>query len=118
MVEAHLRDQTLKPGPLSTFGGGASQIVIDDQNPLLGPAQPPGTVDQPLLQPRGLLVAENLLGGGLPDVDHRQTLEVDGIYLLRARVELKAVVIRDHDLWPPPSAAAWRVPRSGALAGG
>jgi hypothetical protein len=55
-------------------------------------------VDQPVLQPGGLLVAENLLGRGLPDVDHRQPLEVDGSYLLGARSGIKGAVIRDHDL--------------------
>ena len=111
MVEAHLRDQTLESGPVLPLGGGVSQIVIDDQNPLLGPAQLPGATGQAVLQPSGLLVAENLLGGGLPDVDHRQALEVDGSYLLWTRVGLKEVVIRDHGP-PPPSAALYRVPRS------
>jgi hypothetical protein len=74
LVKAHLRNQTLESGPPLTLGGGGPQIVVDDHYPLLGPAQLPGTVDQPVLLPGGLLVAENLLGGGLPDVNHRQTL--------------------------------------------
>src|SRR5215212_7516382 len=112
MVEAHLRNQTLESGPVLPLGGGVAQIVVDDHYPLLGPAQLPGAVNQPVLQPGGLLVAENLLGGGLPDVDHCQALEVDGSYLLWTRVGLKEVVIRDHGP-PPPSAASCRVPRSG-----
>ena len=117
MVEAHLRDQTLESGPVLPLGGGVSQIIVDDQNTLLGPAQVPGAVDQSVLQPGGLLVAKNLLGGGLPDVDHRQALKVDGGYLLRARVGLKEVLIRDHDSSPPCAAASCRVPRSGVPAG-
>lgn len=98
MVEAHLRNQTLEASPLFTLGGGVAQIIVDDQNPLLGPAQLTRTANQPVLQPGGLFVLEHLLSGGLPDVDHRQTLEMDGTYLLGARSGLKGTVIRDHDL--------------------
>src|SRR5918999_1768378 len=117
VVEAHLRDQPLEARSLLTLGSGVSQIVVDDHYPLFGPAQLPRAVDQPVLQPGGLLVPENLLSSGLPDVDHRQALEVYGSYLLRTRVSIEEGVIRDHGR-PPPSAASWRVPRSGAPAGG
>src|SRR5215213_3095455 len=117
MVEAHLRNQTLESGPVLPLGGGVAQIVVDDHYPLLGSAQLPGATNQPVLQPGGLLVPENLLGGGLPDVDHRQALEVDRTYLLWTRVGLKGVVNNDHGL-SLPSSASWRVPRGGTPAGG
>ena len=41
VVEAHLRDQAFEAAPLIAVGGRAPQVIVDDQDPLLGPTKLP-----------------------------------------------------------------------------
>ena len=46
-------------------------IGIDDLNGLWGPAERLGTLDQSLLQPEAVLMAQRLMGGRLSAVEDR-----------------------------------------------
>ena len=62
MVQSHLGDQPLEPGPAACPAATLSLVVIDDQHPLLGPAEGHGPVGQAILPRRRFAVVEHLLG--------------------------------------------------------
>jgi hypothetical protein len=59
-------------GPL----GASALVVVDDQDPIGGPPQGQGLVDQLVLSLARLLVVEHLLRAGLTDGDDRQAVQV------------------------------------------
>jgi hypothetical protein len=76
MVEAYLRNQPRESLPALGAAGGLAQVFIDDQDAPRGPAQDEGMVHQPILEVGGLPMIDHLLDCRLPDVDHRQPLQV------------------------------------------
>src|SRR5215207_3126793 len=116
MVQADFRDEALEAHPVLRTRAGLAEVVVDHQDPPLRPAQGPRAGRQAVLQVRGLRVVQDLLGGGLPDVDDGQPFEVRGPDLLRARrPDLRGV--QDHGCLLP-SATSPRTPRAGAPAVG
>ncbi len=103
MIETNLRDQSLETFPPFRVGAGAAQIIVDDQHPVGGPAHPLSIIFQPILQPRRFPMVQHLLGGGLPDVDYRQTVEMRLCNLARLRGLVVEPLIRIHGFspWPP-----------------
>jgi hypothetical protein len=55
---------------------GFTLILVDEEDAPLRPAQGDGAIDQTILEVGGLAMVHDLLDGRLPDVDHRQPLEV------------------------------------------
>src|SRR4051812_2354215 len=84
MVETDFRNEALKTCPVLSVGSGLAQIIVDDKDPLFGSAKGPSAFCQTVLQAGRLPVLQNLLGRGLPDVDHRKTLKVGSADLLGA----------------------------------
>lgn len=63
MIQAYLGDQAFKTHSPFRAGGGLAQVVVDEQDPLFGPAQSLGSSGEAVLQPRGLFMIQDLLGG-------------------------------------------------------
>ena len=76
MVHRDLGEQPLEAVPPVGFLGAAALVVVNDQDPLAGPPQGQGVVDQLVLSLARLLVVEHLLRAGLTDVDDRQEVQV------------------------------------------
>ncbi|MGC1721833.1 MAG: hypothetical protein WA746_22835 [Isosphaeraceae bacterium] len=72
MVHADLDQQSLEAEP--GVGGASTQpeVLVDDEDPLGGPAQSAGVLGQGILAGEGLAVLGDLLGRGLADVDDGQ----------------------------------------------
>ena len=104
VAEADLGDQALEPGPTLDGLAGAPEVVVDHDHALARPAEVHGPLDQGVLEAGGLLVALDLLGRGLADVDHRQTLAVTAADLVRQQDrEYRCAVLahhRDFPRWP------------------
>ena len=60
MAEADLGDQPLEAGPAVTGRAGTPEVLIDDLDPLPGPAEPEGAIDQAVLQLGALLIKASL----------------------------------------------------------
>jgi hypothetical protein len=71
MIQPDLRHQALEA--LSAFSGRTrlAQIIINDQDAGVRPAQRHGAAHEAILQLRRLLMVEYLLRCGLPDVNNR-----------------------------------------------
>jgi hypothetical protein len=76
VVHRDLGEQALEAMPPVGFLGALPLVVVDDQDPIAGPPQGQGVVDQLVLSLARLLVVEHLLRAGLADVDDRQAVEV------------------------------------------
>jgi hypothetical protein len=84
MIQAHLPDQALEArSPLGATPGFA-QILINDQDTGSLPSQCLGAIDQAILQPRGLLMVQDLLDGGLAHIDDCKPLAMEGTDFLGA----------------------------------
>lgn len=68
-AEADLADQALEADAVVRGFAGASEIVVDDHNLLFRPAELISPLDQRILSFGAFLVAQDLLQGGLADVD-------------------------------------------------
>jgi hypothetical protein len=84
VIEADLGHQALEAGPAIGRGGGAAEIVVDDQDALRCPSQGLGALNQSVLQARRLLMGQHLLGRRPADGDDGQPLQVPGVELLAA----------------------------------
>jgi hypothetical protein len=86
VIQAYLGDQPLEPGPPLCTRPGLAQIFIDHQDAISSPPQRLGSTNQPILEPRGLLMVQDLLDGGLAHVDDREPLTMSGMHFLRAQL--------------------------------
>src|SRR4051794_6114081 len=68
-VEPDLGDEALEPRPDLGGGAGPAEVVVDDHDPLAGPAELLGASGQGVLEPSRLGTAADLLQGRLSDVD-------------------------------------------------
>src|SRR5215213_8461832 len=99
MAKPDLGDKALETGSIESRGGGAAEIVVDDQDLFLPPPQPAGAIRQSILKPRRLAVLLNLTHRRLADINHRLAFAMARPDLVRdPRIE--AVQIHAHD--PPP----------------
>jgi hypothetical protein len=57
------------------------QVVVNDDHAFARPAEGDGTVGEGVLAGGGFLMFEDLLGGGLANVDDGGTVEVPGLEL-------------------------------------
>src|SRR6266550_8144005 len=69
LPEADLGDQSLEAAAAVARRTGLPEVVINDLNPLLGPAEQGCTIDQPILQLCALLMLTDLAGGRLAHVN-------------------------------------------------
>ena len=81
VIESDLGDKALEPGPGICARGGMPQILVDHQDPRRRPAQRDRALCQPVLQPRGLLMVNDLGRSGLTDVHGRQPITMPGLNL-------------------------------------
>jgi transposase InsO family protein len=97
-AETHLRHHALEPGPLDAARRRSSEVVVDHFN--LGPAELGQPFPHGVLQRAALPVVENLMGGGLTDVEQRF-----------ARQVMRLDLVSSHDR--PPSRNGPRFGRHG-----
>lgn len=76
MVQPDLGDQTLETGAGHRTRPRLAQVLVDHQDPVRLPAQRDRPVHQGVLQPGRLLMVDELLAGGLADIDHREPLQM------------------------------------------
>ncbi len=76
VVQADLADQPLETRPGHGGRPRSTEVLVDHQDSVRLPAQPDRPVHQGILQPRRLLMVQDLLPGGLAHIDHRETLHV------------------------------------------
>src|ERR1700730_14188738 len=69
LPEANLGDQPLEAVAAVARRTGLPEVVINDLNPFLGPAEQGCTIDQPILQLGALLMLTDLAGGRLAHVN-------------------------------------------------
>src|SRR5215469_12196198 len=69
LPEANLGDQPLEAAAAVARRTGLPEVVINDLNPFLGPAEQGCTIDQPILQLGALLMLTDLAGGRLAHVN-------------------------------------------------
>jgi len=69
----------LKAFPLGAAGAGETQVVVDDFDQWLWPAQTMSLLNQLILPPGALLVVLHLLGCGLADVNERLPAQMLGL---------------------------------------
>src|SRR3954454_11046905 len=69
LPEANLGDQPLEAAAAVARRTELPEVVINDLNPFLGPAEQGGTIDQPILQLGALLMLTDLAGGRLAHVN-------------------------------------------------
>ena len=84
VVQTDLREQPLEAEPVLGRGPALALILVDDENAFGRPTEFDGPVDQSVLAVGGFPVLGDLLGGGLADVDNRQSVEMPGLDLRRA----------------------------------
>ena len=77
-VQGDLGEQPLEPRPAFDRLPALAQVVVDHLDLRPRPAQGDGAVGQGVLAGGGLLMVEDLLRGGLPDVDDGGPVEVPG----------------------------------------
>jgi hypothetical protein len=85
-AQAHLRNQSLKALPIDSRWAGLSQIAVDDDDVLNGPAQGNGMLAQSVLPLRAFGIFEHLAKRGLADVKIGIPLQVPGIHFLVCKV--------------------------------
>src|SRR5438132_14433558 len=68
LPEANLGNQPLEAAAAVARRTGLPEVVINDLNPFLGPAEQGCTIDQPILQLGALLMLTDLAGGRLAHV--------------------------------------------------
>jgi len=78
VVQADLGQEPLEPQPAFRGRRAAALVLVDDEDPLLRPAQRDRPLGQGILKLRGLTVVRDLLRRRLADVDDRQALPVAG----------------------------------------
>lgn len=81
MVEADLGQQPLEAEPTHRGPAAEALVLVDDDDPIRGPSQGDGAALQVVLQGGRLAMLENLLRGGLPHIDDRQSVEMPGLDL-------------------------------------
>src|SRR5436309_2898822 len=69
LPEANLGDQPLEAAAAVARRTGLPEVVVNDLNPFLGPAEQGCTIDQPILQLGALLMLTDLAGGRLAHVN-------------------------------------------------
>src|SRR5215831_9357694 len=69
LAEANLGDQPLEAAAAVARRTGLPEVVINDLNPFLGPAEQGCTIDQPILQLGALLMLTDLAGSRLAHVN-------------------------------------------------
>ena len=67
-AEGHLGDQVLEPFPVGGGGAGVALVDVDHGDLVRGPAQRDRLAAQVVLADRGLGVVDDLLEGGLADI--------------------------------------------------
>src|SRR5215475_15068628 len=72
LAEANLGDQPLEAAAAVARRTGLPEVVINDLNPFLGPAEQGCTIDQPILQLGALLMLTDLAGSRLAHVNISQ----------------------------------------------
>src|SRR6516225_632022 len=77
MIEIGFRPEPLVSGAVARGGGAAGLVLVDDNDPVGGPAPGDGQVTETTLEPGRFLVVRHLAGAGLADVDDGQSIEVD-----------------------------------------
>lgn len=81
VVQPDLGDQPLKARAGNGTRPRPAQVLVDHQNPVHRPAERDRPVHQGILQPGRLLVVDELLAGGLTDIDHREPLQMTVVNL-------------------------------------
>jgi hypothetical protein len=81
MAHGDLGDQPLEPRPAGRAGPGLAKVLVDHQHPRGRPAQGDRPLHQGVLQPGRLAMVDDLLAGGLADIDHRQPRKVPVAHL-------------------------------------
>ena len=81
LAERDLGDHALEPVPLPGHRPGDAQVAVDDPDRLPRPAQLPGPADQVILAGGRLGVPLHLDQGGLADIDHGRSGEVEAVIL-------------------------------------
>jgi hypothetical protein len=76
IAEGDAADQLGEADPPARRAGGLAQVAIDDVDRGLRPAAGNRLQPEVILQPQALLMANDLLGGGLADVDHGPAVQV------------------------------------------
>ena len=76
IAESNPADQLGEADPPARRAGGLAQVAIDDVDRGLRPAADDRLLPEVILQPQALLVADDLLRGGLADVDHGPPIQV------------------------------------------
>ena len=106
MAHRDLRDQPREPGPLGRIRRRPPQVLINHHHPRGRPAQRGRPVGQPILQPRRLAVAQDLLARRLPDIDDRQPVTMPALNLA------VGMLTRQHRAHPrsPPLRQGWPTP--------
>jgi hypothetical protein len=69
IAQADLGDQLLEALSIGSPGAGFAEILVDDVDPIPGPAQADGSVHQIVLQARAFLMMPDLVYRGLAHVD-------------------------------------------------
>jgi hypothetical protein len=108
MVQPDFRHQALKT--VTAFGTRARppEVLIDHQDPRLGPPQGYGPLYESILQPRRLLMIQYLLHGRLPHVHHCKVVAVSCIDFFCLPSPLVSHVVAMHTCPPfsgPPRSA-------------
>src|SRR5579862_1796827 len=76
MVHSDLGEQTLKAGSLLDGSAASTLILVNHQDPFLGPTERASIIGQGILTLARFLVVKDLLSAGLANVDDRQFAEV------------------------------------------
>jgi len=118
VVEADLRDEALEADAPRGARAGPAEVVVDDDDTLRRPAQILRAGHQPILEARRLLMVEDLLDRGLPDVDDGEAVVMAGRDLLRARTPGRRVSGARRVHRAPPRRGGRPLPGVGAPAVG
>src|SRR5215468_8484372 len=78
VVQADLGQEPLEPQPAFSGRRAAALVLVDDEDPLLRPAQRDRSLRQGVLKLLRLAIARDLLRSRLANVNDRQALEVAG----------------------------------------
>src|SRR5207302_9751862 len=81
-AKTHFRDQFLKALPIDSRCTGPSEIAVDDDHALRGPAQGNSILAQSVLPLGAFGILENLAKRGLADVKISVSLQVTSVHFL------------------------------------
>src|SRR6516225_10684923 len=95
--ERHFGGEAGKAGSCDRTGAGKAEILVDDNDPILRPAELPCLAGERILPLRRLAIALDLGGTGLPQIDDRLAREM-------ARRDLGSLI---HRASPPLARRAW-----------